>query len=132
MKIVVFVCVILVIFSKTVVLQQILVEPSSRLVPVGTEAFFKCVISNAQDPHWKVNNTEASTSFQKQWLSGRGFFIAENEQLSRNTTLRLRVDSSYANVNNTKISCRDDHQTTSSIAHIMTINGECIPAYIDI
>ena len=117
--------VILLCCSKAVLSQKVLVEPSSRLVPVGTETYFTCVIGNAQDPHWKVNSTEASAPFQKLWLSTRGFFIMK-EVLNGNTTLTLRVDTSYVNVNNTKIACRDIMQITSSTVYLLLINGEFI------
>lgn len=119
-------CVILLCCSKTVVFQKVLVEPSSRLVPAGTETYFTCVIGNARDPHWKVNSTEASTLFQKEWLSRRGFITMKEELVNGNTTLTLRVNSSYTGVNNTRIACRDVMQTTSSTVYLLIINGTFI------
>lgn len=124
--------VILLCCSKAVLLQKVLVEPSSRLVPVGTETYFTCVIGNAQDPHWKVNSTEASASFQKTWLSNRGFFIMPNELVNGNTTLTLRVNTSYINVNNTRIACRDVMQIVSSTVYLLIINGEFVLASVTV
>ena len=104
----------------SVLSQEILLHPYSRLVPIGTDVSFTCKLRNAQYPYWMVNNIEVSTRFQNTYLSSKGIYILDDEQSSGITTLSLRVNSSY-NVNNTRIACRANG-IRSRTANLLTIN----------
>lgn len=104
----------------SVLSQEILLHPYSRLVPIWTDVSFTCKLRNAQHPYWMVNTIEANTKFHEDSLSSRGIYILNNEQSSGITTLALRVNSSY-DVNNTRIVCRAD-RIRSRTANLLTIN----------
>ena len=111
----------------SVLCQEILLHPYSRLVPIGTDVSFTCKLRNAQHPYWMVNVNnnnnkfiEVNTNFHKAYLSSRGIYILDDEQSSRTTTLALSVNSSYS-VNNTRIVCRADG-IISRTANLLTIN----------
>ena len=123
MKIVCF-SLALILISHPVCLQQILVKPRSRLLPVGITSEFTCVIRDARVPHWKVNDTRATEEFNKRFLAMKGFFIAVNQVVNGNTTLLMRVNSSYSSVSNTSVTCSDGASISSETAYVLTINGK--------
>ena len=108
-------------------LQQILVQPKSRLIPVGTETNFTCVIRNARDPFWVINSTEVTSTDHRNFYPRIGFFISHSQVILNGNTsfvLELRVVSSLSDVNNTRITCRDGADVSSSTALLFTLNGE--------
>ena len=106
---------------RSVVSQEVLLHPYSRLVPVGTDVYFICKLRNVQYPYWMVNNIEVNANFQKNYLSARGIYILDNELDNGITTLTLRVNSSYSTINNTRVACRADG-IRSTTAKLLTID----------
>ena len=109
---------------------QLLVAPKSRLIPIGTDALFTCKFRNVHVtlPYWKVNEIETNIHRNREFLRTRGFLIEENESITdadgiQVITLTLRVDGSYAGVNNTVISCKITSSIESVRATILTIAG---------
>ena len=112
---------LLLIKSSLVLSQQVLLQPYSRLVPVGTDVYFKCKLRDAQNPHWMIGHIEANSDFHRNHLSARGIYILDNEQNDGITTLTLVINSSYSNVNNTEITCRGS-ELRSRAAYLLTVN----------
>ena len=115
-------CQLLFLFKVELVMsQEVLLHPYSRLVPVGTDVYFTCKVRDAQNPHWIVGRIEANANLHKNNLSAMGIYILDDEQSDGNTTLTLRINSSYSNVNNTQISCTADG-TRSETAKLLIID----------
>ena len=105
---------------------QLLVGPESRLIPVGSEAWFTCKFSSGvSQPYWKVNETEASNSLSKNNLRTQGFFIADDVESwsDGSVTLSMRVDGSNEGINNTIIQCKSLSEVHSQRATLLTIAG---------
>ena len=107
---------------------QLLVAPKSRLIPIGTVALFTCKFCNVTQPYWKVNEIETVNRANREFLRTRGFFIEGDESITgadgiQVITLTLRVDGSYASINNTVISCKTLSSIESTRATILTIAG---------
>ena len=114
-------CLLFLFNLSSVLSQEIVLHPHSRLVAVGTDVFFTCKLRDAQNPHWMVGIIEANADFHKNHLSAMGIYILDNEQSNGVTTLTLMVNTSYSNVNNTRIACRANG-IESITAHLLTIN----------
>jgi hypothetical protein len=105
-------------------------NPDSRLLPVGRNATFTCKFRNVEENHhpfWKVNQTEGSNSYNRNELLNKGFIIFNDQEDGNGiTTLTLRVIGSYTGVNNTVIQCRTlTHvYVHSQLATILTIAGK--------
>ena len=104
---------------------QLLVGPESRLIPVGSETWFTCKFSSGvNQPYWKVDETEASNSRNKDNLRTQGFFIADDVPMSDGSvSLSMRVDGSYEGINNTIIQCKSLSEVHSQQATLLTIAG---------
>ena len=106
---------------------QVLVNPDSRLIPVGVEALFTCKFRNVQEPYWKVNNSEANIRANKEYLRTKGIFINDDESSTidgnHDITLTLRVDGSYPRVNSTVFVCKTRSNIDSEPATVLTIAG---------
>ena len=103
-----------------------LIHPKSRLLPLGTEAIFTCKFSDVTHPYWFVNNTDASVASNIDHLITKGIFVDQKHEDRTNVTLTLRVNSSYAAVNNTKLQCRTYSNVETRVATVNTIAGELI------
>ena len=99
---------------------QVLINPESRLVPVGNDVVFSCKFSNVTHPYWKVNATEASNNYNKNLIRMRGF-NPETVTINGISTLTLRVNGSYTGINNTKIQCKSLSEIESHNATLLTI-----------
>ena len=102
-----------------------MINPNSRLIPVGANALFTCKFRNVLHPYWKINKTEASNVFNKDYLRMKGFFIDQVSPTSDGiVTLTLTVNGSYDGVNNTRIECKTQTpDVASQAATIFTIAG---------
>ena len=107
---------------------ELVLDPDSRLLPIGRNATFTCKFRNVNEnhhPYWKVNKTEATSDYSKGELMKKGFNILDDQEDGNGImTLTLSVDSSYAGVNNTTIQCRTLTHIHSQIATILTIAGK--------
>ncbi len=106
---------------------ELVLSPDSRLLPVGSNATFTCKFRNVQQHHhpfWKVNQTQASNSYNRDRLIKKGFIILDDQEDNGITTLTLRVNGSHDGVNNTKIQCRTLTDVHSELATILTIAGK--------
>lgn len=108
-----------------------MVNPDSRLIPIGAEATFTCKFRNVIEPYWKVNDLEASIVPNKVRLRTKGIFIQDDvsstdDNGNQDITLSLRVDGSNANVNNTVIKCKTGSNIESEPATILTIDGNLL------
>ena len=116
--------ILLFVFNLSSVLsQEVVLHPYSRLVPIGTDVSFTCKLRNAQIPYWVVNSIEVLADFQKNHLSAGGIYVLDDEQSNGIITLSLRVNGSYNNVNNTQIFCRADgiRSRTANLLIIVSI-----------
>ena len=47
---------------------QVVLNPESRLIPVGVEALFACKFRNVTRPYWEINGIKANHDFNKMLL----------------------------------------------------------------
>ena len=75
---------------------QVVLNPESRLIPVGAEALFTCKFRNVIRPYWEINRIKANNDFNKIHLREQGFFIDPEQTYSDGiVVLTMRVNGSY-------------------------------------
>ena len=84
-----------------------MLNPESRLIPVGAEALFTCKFRNVIRPYWEINGIKANNDFNKLLLWDQGFFI-DREQIYSDgiVVLTMRVNGSYPRLHNSRIQCK--------------------------
>ena len=105
---------------------QVVLNPESRLIPVGAEALFTCKFRNVIRPYWEINGIRANNDFNKMHLRNQGFFIyPEQIYIYGIVVLTMRVNGSYPRLHNSRIQCKTFTEgINSEIATLLTINGK--------
>ena len=103
-----------------------MLNPESRLIPVGAEALFTCKFRNVTRPFWEINGIKAKNDFNKVHLRDQGFFIDPEQIYSDGiVALTMRVNGSYPRLHNSRIQCKTfTADINSEIATLLTIDGK--------
>ena len=105
---------------------QVVLNPESRLIPVGAEALFTCKFLNVTRlvPYWEINGIKATVNFTKMQLRVQGFFIEQELTDSDGiTVLTMKVNGS-SQLHNSTIQCKTIlEDINSEIATLLTIEG---------
>ena len=103
---------------------QILVQPTSRLVPAGVEVTFRCKINSngpGVPPHWVISDYEALLPDHLTYLRGQGYIFSSTVDGST-TTLTLRVNGTI-DKNGTEVYCTYASTHRSNTALLLIVNG---------
>ena len=105
---------------------QVVLNPESRLIPVGAEALFTCKFQNVSRPYWEINRMKTTNDFNKMHLRDQGFFIYPEQTYSDGiVVLTMRVNGSYPRLHNSSIQCKTfTAGVDSEIATLLTIDGK--------
>jgi hypothetical protein len=100
-------------------------DPESRLIPVGAEALFTCKFRSIRSPYWEINGTKATNTFNEIYLRDQGFFIDQEQTNSDGSViLTMRVNGSYPRLHNSRIQCKTFTEGIySEIATLLIIEG---------
>ena len=105
---------------------QVVLDPESRLIPVGVEALFTCKFLDVTRPapYWEINGIKATVNFTKMELRAQGFFIEQEWTDSDGiTVLTMRVNGS-SQLHNSTIQCKTFlEDINSEIATLLIIEG---------
>ena len=97
---------------------QVLVHPSSKLVPSGAEVIFQCkIITTGVQPHWIINNYEALLPDHLAYLRNQGFFVSSRVEGST-TILTLRVIGT-TDKNGTEVYCTSSQRSNTALLLII-------------
>ena len=108
-----------------VVGSQVVLNPESRLIPVGAEVLFTCKFQNVIRPYWEIKGIKANNDFNKMHLRDQGFFIDPERMYDGIMVLTMRVNGSYPRLHNSRIQCKTfTAGINSEIATLLTIDGK--------
>ena len=105
---------------------QVVLDPDSRLIPVGAEALFTCEFRNVIKPYWEINGIKATNDFNIINLRDQGFYIdpEQTSDIDGTLILTMRVNGSYPRLHNSHIQCKSFSQGIhSDTATLLTIDG---------
>lgn len=101
-----------------------MLNPDSRLIPVGALALFTCKFRNVRIPYWEINGIKATNDFNKEDLMNQGYFIHQDSTNSDGTiVLTMTVNGSYPQIHNSRIQCKTFSSIHSDPATLLTIDG---------
>ena len=92
-----------------------MLNPESRLIPVGVEALFTCKFPSVARPYWEIKGIKANNDFNKMHLRDQGFFIDPERTYSDGiVVLTMRVNGSYPRI----------HTAVSSTGDVIGVSSE--------
>ena len=105
---------------------QVVLNPESRLIPVGAEALFTCKFRNVIRPYWEIKGIKANNDFNEMHLRDQGFFIDPEQTYSDGiVVLTMTVNGSYPRLHNSHIQCKTfTAGINSEIATLLIIAGK--------
>ena len=104
-------------------LGTILHHPQSRLVPVGVEVAFTCIVRDGLNPHWVINGQALSFRDSIERISAEeGFIIQRQETTDHASSLSLMFNTTMEK-NGTTIYC-SSFNTHSDEAILLVMSGK--------
>ena len=100
----------------------ILHHPKSRLVPIGVEVTFTCIIRGGANPHWMIDERSLAYQGAVRRITEEGYIIERQDKADDVTSLSLTFNVTK-DKNGTMISCSSLY-TRSNKAVLLSISGK--------